>query len=122
MSTTATAEPIARNSVMGHIEFSNRTPDVETSRTRPANPEELTEEERARLWAKSKNYDEFTDNAIAYGKLTGDFTIDRHILPQPSLEEIFAGAARIVAEHPERTYLSRKELDALRSPITSTAN
>jgi len=115
MSATATAEPIARNSAVGHIDFINNKADVGMSRPRQANPEELTAEERARLWAKSKNYDEFTDNAIAYGKLTGDFTIDRHILPPLTRAEIQEGIARIVAEHPERTYLSRKELDALRA-------
>jgi len=76
-------------------------------------PEELTEEERARLLAKSKNYDEFTDNAIAYGKLTGDFTIDRHILPQPTVAEIAAEVLRMQAEHPERL-MTREQFDALR--------
>jgi len=72
-----------------------------------AHPDKLTQEERDRLWAESKDDDDFTDKAIAFGKLTGDFTIDRHILPQPTLDEIYAGAARIEAEHPER-FLTEK--------------
>jgi len=102
MSATATAEPIARNSVMGHIDFSNRTPDVGTSRTRPAYPEELTEEERARLWAESKDDDDFADKAIAYGKLTGYLEIDRYIWPKCSGAEIDAEILRIQAENPGR--------------------
>jgi len=112
MSATATAEPIERNRTTGHLDFVDSTPNVGVLRTCPATPEELTEEERACLLAKSKNYDEFTDNAIAYGKLTGDFTIDRHILPQPTLEEIWADVRRLEAEHPERL-LSLEQIAAL---------
>ncbi len=115
MSATAAAEPIARNTAMGRIDFINNTPGNAFSRTRPATPDTLTEEERARLLAESKDYEEFTAKAIAYGKLTDDFAIDRHILPQLTRAEIKEGIARIMAEHPERTYLSRKELDALRA-------
>jgi hypothetical protein len=95
---TATAEPIARKSAGGHIDFA----DTGISRTRPAHPETLTDAERDSLWAASKDYEDFTDKAIAFGKLTGDFAIDRHILPQPTIEEIRAGIERIVAENPGR--------------------
>ncbi len=67
---------------------------------------------RERLLAESKDYDDFTDKAIAYGKLTGDFTIDRHILPQPTGAEIDAEVLRLQAEYPERL-MTREQLDAL---------
>jgi len=102
MSATATAEPIARNSAVRHIDFADGKPDVGILRTRPAYPEELTEEERARLWVASKDDDDFTAKAITYGKLTGDFAIDRHILPQHTGAEIDAAILRIQEEHPER--------------------
>ncbi|MDR2693763.1 MAG: hypothetical protein LBB74_06060 [Chitinispirillales bacterium] len=97
MSATAIAEPIARKSAAGHIDFAN----AGIPRTRPAHPETLTDAERARLWAESKDDDDFTDKAIAFGKLTGDFTIDRHILPEPTIDEIWEGIDRIQAAHPE---------------------
>ncbi|MDR2692793.1 MAG: hypothetical protein LBB74_01065 [Chitinispirillales bacterium] len=98
MSATATAEPKAH----GHIDFADNKTDAGMPRTRATTPENLTDAERERLWAASKDYDEFTDKAIAYGKLTGDFTIDRHIMPQRTHDEIIADILRIQAEHPER--------------------
>ncbi|GBU21556.1 hypothetical protein R80B4_01452 [Fibrobacteres bacterium R8-0-B4] len=102
MSATAIAEPIARKSAAGRVDTIDGKPDVGTSRARPAQPETLTDEERKRLWAASKDYDEFTGKAVAYGKLTGDFTIDRHIIPQRTHDEIVADIMRIQAEQPER--------------------
>jgi len=101
MSATATAEPIARKSAAGYVDFTDYETDDGITRTRTASPETLTNEERKRLLAESKDYDDFTDKAIAFGKLTGDFTIDRHILPEPTLDEIWEGIERIQAAHPE---------------------
>jgi hypothetical protein len=96
MSATAIAEPIVRKNAVG---LANVTTDI--PRTRRAQPERLTPEERDRLWAASKDYDDFTEKAIAGGKLVGDFTIDRHILPEPTIDEIWEGIDRIQAAHPE---------------------
>jgi hypothetical protein len=76
---------------------------------RPQTPE-LLAEERTRLWAESKNYEDFTGKAIAYGKLTGDFTIDRHILPEPSFEDIRAQIDRNRALHPERQTVKPRQV------------
>ncbi len=116
MSATAIAEATARKSATGRMDIVGGKPDAGTPHTQPAQLEKLTDEERARLWAESKDDDDFTAKAIAYGKLTGDFTIDRHIWPQPTGEEIIAGILRIQAEHPER-FSSREELDALRAGV-----
>jgi hypothetical protein len=104
MSATATAKPIARKSAAGLANFTIGKTAADIPRTRPAPPEKLTDAERARLWAESKDDDDFTEKAIAYGKLTGDFTIDRHIyiLPYLTGAEIDAEILRIQAEHPER--------------------
>jgi len=100
MSATATAEPIARKGVKGRIDFIDNTPGVGA---RPAKaPDTLTDEERACLLAESKDYEDLKAKAIAYGKLTGDFTIDRHIYPKRTGAEIDAEILRVQAEHPER--------------------
>jgi len=100
MSATATAEPIARKGAMGRIDFIDSTPDIGARPTKT--PDTLTDEERARLLAESKNYEDLKAKAIAYGKLTGDFTIDRHIWSKRTGAEIDAEILRIQAEHPER--------------------
>jgi len=87
---------------MGHINISNHTPDVGISQARPTPPAKLTDEERACLLAESKDYEDLKAKAIAYGKLTGDFTIDRHIYPKRTGAEIDAEILRVQAEHPER--------------------
>jgi len=74
--------------------------------------EELTDEERDRLWAESKDDDDFAEKAIAYGKLTGYLEIDRYIWPKSTVAEIAAEVMRIQAEHPER-YLSREQIAAM---------
>jgi hypothetical protein len=95
---SAIAEPTAHKCATGHIDF----PNAGIPRTQPVRPERLTDAERARLWAESKDDDDFTDKAIAFGKLTGELAIDRYILPEPTWEEIWEGIDRIVAENPER--------------------
>jgi hypothetical protein len=96
MSATAIAKPIAH----GLTEFTIGKTDAGISCARPTSPEKLTDAERERLWAASKDDDDFTEKAIAFGKLTGDFTIDRHILPEPTHEELWECMKRIVAEKP----------------------
>jgi hypothetical protein len=98
MSATAIAEPIARKSAAGLTDV----PDAGIPRTRPATPEMLTDAERERLWAESKDDDEFTEKAIAFGKLTGELAIDRYILPQPTRSELREAMERIATENPGR--------------------
>jgi hypothetical protein len=113
MSATAIAEPIARKNAAGLTDFTICRTDAGIPRTQAATPESLTAKERKRLWAASKDYDEFTDKAIAFGKLTGDFTIDRHILPEPTWEEIQARIDRHRAAHPERLTIKPEQVKNL---------
>ncbi|GBU22457.1 hypothetical protein R80B4_02366 [Fibrobacteres bacterium R8-0-B4] len=108
MSATATAEATARKSAAGRIDIVGNQTDAGTPHTRPAQLETLTDEERARLWAESKDDDDFTAKAIAYGKLTGDYTIDRHIRPQRTGAEIDADIMRLQAANPERGLTSEQ--------------
>jgi hypothetical protein len=98
MNATATAEPIARKGATGHIDLTG----AGIPPTRPAQPERLTDAEKDRLWAESKNYEDFTDKAIAGGKLTGYLDIDRYIRPQPTRAELREAMERIAAENPGR--------------------
>jgi hypothetical protein len=101
MSATAIAKPIARKSAAERTGITANNTVAGIPRTQAVIPERLTPKERKRLWAESKDDDDFTERAIAFGKLTGDFTIDRHILPQMTGAEIDAEATRLEAEHPE---------------------
>jgi diadenosine tetraphosphate (Ap4A) HIT family hydrolase len=101
MSATAIAEPIARKGTAGYINFIGNKTDTGIPHTPSVRLERLTDEEVSRMAAESKDYEDFMDKAIAIGKLTGDFTVDRHILPEPTLDEIWKGIDRIQAEHPE---------------------
>ncbi|GBU21495.1 hypothetical protein R80B4_01388 [Fibrobacteres bacterium R8-0-B4] len=49
-----------------------------------------------------QEYAEYTRKAIAKGELTGDFYIDRHIMPQLSGPELDAELFRMQAENPGR--------------------